>query len=261
MVLVIDDDPAIRELLQRSLASMGIESVTASSGEEGLRLAEELHPTLVTLDVLMPGMDGWAVLTAIKASLALKDIPVVMLTIVDEKDTGYMLGAAEYLIKPLDSERLATLVGIYRRERKLLNSAATHHILIIEDDAALRELIRRTLEQEGWSVAQAENGRQALDHVAEHRPALILLDLVLPDMDGVQIVDEVRSTTIGQSIPIVVVTAKDLSSAERQHLSGSVEQILQKGAYSRDELLEHVRTLINNRRIYPSSWTADKRYG
>jgi CheY-like chemotaxis protein len=258
-VLIIDDDPTIRELLPRSLAKMGVGSVTAADGAEGLRLAKELHPDLITLDVLMPGMDGWAVLTALKASPDLMDIPVIMLTIADERDTGFLLGAADYLIKPIDNVRLATLVSTYGRARNLVNGTADQ-ILIVEDDTALRELLRRTLEHEGWAVAEAENGRQALAYVAEHRPALILVDLMLPEMDGVQIVDELRSSANGQSIPIVVITAKDLSSAERQSLNRSVEQILQKGAYTRDDLLQQVRELICDEQKHQDTLSVEELY-
>lgn len=166
-----------------------------------------------------------------------------MLTIVDERDTGFLLGAVDYLTKPINNERLAALVQRYRRGKDRVGGAADH-ILIVEDDVTLRELLRRTLEHEGWVVAEAGDGVQALAAIAEHRPAMILLDLMLPHMDGVQLVDQLRSTADGQSIPIVVLTAKDLSDAERQSLSRSVEQILQKGAYSRDDLLQWVRELI-----------------
>jgi signal transduction histidine kinase/DNA-binding response OmpR family regulator len=260
-VLVIDDDPAIRELLPRHLASMGLESITASNGEDGLRLAQALRPNVITLDVLMPGMDGWAVLTALKTSPDLADIPVIMLTIVDDRDAGFMLGAADYLIKPLDNERLTSVMSTYRRDRILEQSEVADQILVVENDTALREALRGTLEQEGWSVVEAENGQQALAHVAKHPPALILLDLVLPEKDGVQIVDELRSSSVGQSIPIVVIAAKDLSNAERKRLSASVEQILQKGTYTREELLEQVRVLIYNRQNYRDGRIAENRYG
>jgi signal transduction histidine kinase/CheY-like chemotaxis protein len=238
VVLVIDDDPTVRELLQRSLTKEGIRVVCAAGGEEGLRLAKELRPTAITLDVMMPGMDGWAVLTALKADAALADIPVIMLTIVDDKNLGYALGAADYLTKPLDRDRLVAILKRYRGED------LSRLVLVVEDDAAAREILERTLEKEGWAVTAAENGRIALQRVAEQRPALILLDLMMPEMDGFQVVEALREREAWRSIPIVVVTAKDLTAEDHLRLNGYVERILQKGAYSREALLAEIRDLV-----------------
>jgi signal transduction histidine kinase/DNA-binding response OmpR family regulator len=243
-ILVIDDDPTVRELLPRWLASTGLQVETASNGEDGLRRAREVHPDLITLDVMMPGISGWEVLTTLKASPDLADIPVIMLTIADDRNTGFLLGASDYMTKPIDSERLADLVSAYQYQKHAANAISSDHILIVEDDTALRELLRCTLERDGWPVSEAENGHAALAQVTRCHPALILLDLMLPEMDGVQFIHELRATPAGQSIPIVIITASDLTPAEREHLNGSVEQILQKGSYSREELLREVRDRV-----------------
>lgn len=162
-VLVIDDDPTVCDLLQRFLSKEGFRVARASGGEEGLRLAKELRPTAITLDVLMPGMDGWAVLSALKADPALADIPVIMLTIVDDKNLGYALGASDYLTKPIDRDRLVAILNKHRREDP------SPLVLVVEDDADTREMIRRMLEREGWVVTEAENGRVGLAGVAENR--------------------------------------------------------------------------------------------
>jgi signal transduction histidine kinase/CheY-like chemotaxis protein len=242
-VLVIDDDPAVRELLPRNLASAGMHIVTAASGEEGLRLAKALHPDLITLDVVMPEMDGWSVLAILKSTPDLADIPVIMLTIVDEQKTGFALGAIDCLSKPIDSERLTRLVSTHRRDRRAPVGMIKDYILVVEDDLMLRELLRRTLEQEGWEVVEAENGRAALALAAHNRPTMMLLDLMLPGLDGVQVIDGLRALPAGPSIPIVMITAKDLTPAERARLNGSVAQILQKGMYSSEGLLREVREL------------------
>ena len=239
-VLVIDDDPVVRELLPRRLADLGVRVATAADGEEGLRLAEALSPDLITLDILMPGMDGWTVLTTLKATPASAHIPVILLTIVDDWKRGFALGAKEYLTKPIDTERLVNLVELHRRDRMALDSTDSGYILIVEDDATLRELLRRTLEPAGWDVIEAADGRPALELIARRRPSLILLDLMLPELDGVQVIDELQATPGGREIPIVVLTAKELTPAEHQRLNESVAQILQKGTYSGEDLLRHV---------------------
>ena len=237
-VLVIDDDPRVHDLMQRFLRKEGLQMVAALDGEEGLRLAKTVRPTMITLDVLMPGMDGWAVLSALKSDPELTDIPVIMITIMDEKQMGYTLGAADYLTKPIEWKRLASILQKYKCAHPPCP------VLVVEDDAEIRKLLGRRLEKEGWAVAEAENGRVALERMAENRPDLILLDLMMPEMDGFQFLEEVRKQEGWRSIPVVVVTAKDLTPEDRLVLSGSVTQILQKGAYSQEELLREIRDLV-----------------
>jgi GAF domain-containing protein/DNA-binding response OmpR family regulator len=234
-VLVIDDEAAVRDLMQRFLTKEGFRVVTASGGEEGLRRARELRPDAITLDVMMPGMDGWAVLSALKADPAVADIPVIMLTIVDDRNLGYTLGASDYLTKPIDRERLVTVLRKYRRDRP---------VLVVDDDAAVRQLLRRMLEPEGYEVLEAENGRIALERLRETSPSVVLLDLMMPEMDGFEFIAEFRRREAWRAIPIVVITAKDLSLDDRERLNGYVQKILQKGAHGRDALLAEVRELV-----------------
>jgi GAF domain-containing protein/DNA-binding response OmpR family regulator/anti-sigma regulatory factor (Ser/Thr protein kinase) len=234
-ILVVDDDPTVRELMQRFLRSAGFNIVTAAGGEEGLRLAREVRPDAITLDVMMPGMDGWAVLAALKADPDLADIPVTMLTIVEDRSMGYALGAADYLTKPIDRERLVAALTKYRRDR------APRDVLIVEDDPATRETVRRALEHKDWTVAEAENGKVALAAVAERRPSVILLDLMMPEMDGFEFIGELRTHPGWRDIPIVVMTAKNLTEEDRQRLNGYIMAIVQKAASSRDVFLSEVR--------------------
>jgi signal transduction histidine kinase/DNA-binding response OmpR family regulator len=237
-VLVIDDDPTVHDLMQRFLSKEGVHVVTAASGEEGLRLAHALHPVAITLDVLMPSMDGWAVLAALKADPALADIPVIMLTIMDDKHMGYTLGATDYLTKPIDWNRLAALLRKYRCAQPPCR------VLVVEDEADMRDMLCRMLAKAGWVVAEAANGREALARLADDQPQLILLDLLMPEMDGFTFVEILRHQEAWRSIPVVVVTAKDLTPDDRRLLNGYVEQILQKGAYSQEALLYEVRRLV-----------------
>ena len=239
-VLVIDDDVSVRDMMTRSLTADHIVTITASDGEEGLRLARQQTPDLIFLDVLMPKMDGWAVLSELKADTAVSEIPVIMLTMMKDQEMGYMLGASEYLSKPIDRDRLSGLLAKYTP------TVGANNVLVVEDDEATRAVLSRTLAKKGWTVSEAPNGRIALDQVAASKPALILLDLMMPEMDGFEFLNELRSHELWRSIPVVVLTSKDLSNEERQLLSGRVERILQKGAYTRHALLREVRQIVDD---------------
>jgi CheY-like chemotaxis protein len=197
-----------------------------------------VHPKAITLDVMMPQMDGWAVLTALKSNPEVASIPVIMLTMVDEKNMGYALGVSDYMTKPIDKEHLVTILRKYRCEHPPCP------VLVVEDDLATQEMITRMLQKEGWRVYTAENGRVALEKVAENMPALILLDLMMPEMDGFEFVNELRKNILWRSIPVVVVTSKDLSAEDREKLEGHVQRIVQKGAYSREALLSEIRDQV-----------------
>jgi DNA-binding response OmpR family regulator/anti-sigma regulatory factor (Ser/Thr protein kinase) len=241
-VLVIDDDRTTQDLLRRTLAREGLRVVAAETGEEGLRLAGELQPDLITLDVLLKDADGWQVLSRLKADPRSAPIPVLMLTILDERNTGFALGAADYLTKPVDRRRLVELVGRYCAPDE--RAAATGDVLVVEDDDATREMLLRTLEQAGWPARGAANGRLGMEAVAAVAPALIILDLMMPELDGFGFLDELRANAQWSAIPVVVVTAMDLGADERARLNSSVQRVLQKGAYQRDALLSEVSALV-----------------
>lgn len=247
-VLVVDDDPISRDLIQRALARQGLHIEVAGGGEQALRLAKQLRPDAITLDVIMPGMDGWAVLSALKADPDLAEIPVILLSFVGNKSLGFALGASDYLTKPVDGKRLAALLNKYRRDQDgVASNNLTCQILIVEDDVATREILRRILERQGWAVREADSGRAALSQLEIARPHLILLDLMLPEMDGFELIGELRKSYSGDPIPIVVLTGKDLTPAESQQLNGCVDRVLQKGVYSCDTLLRDVRSIVNDR--------------
>jgi ammonium transporter len=241
-VLVIDDDPFVRELIARALIKEGYGVEVAVDGEEGLRKAREIKPDAITLDVMMSGMDGWSVLSLITADPDLAHIPVIMITIVDDKNRGFALGATGYLTKPIDRKQLIDILNRFRRQKK---QHATGRILVVEDDADTRELMTRTLLREGWSVDEAENGLVALERIADNLPDLILLDLMMPRMDGFQFIAELQQTPRGPSIPVIVITAKDLTIDDRQRLNGLVQTILEKQGYTRDELLLKISRLVS----------------
>jgi CheY-like chemotaxis protein len=186
---------------------------------------------------MMPGMDGWSVMSALKADAVTAEIPVILVTITDNKEMGFALGASEYLTKPVDWNRLGSLL-------KRVNVGDSRQVLVVEDELATRDMMKRTLEKEGWSVSSAENGRIALEKISAARPALILLDLMMPEMDGFEFLTRLRHNPAWENIPVIVLTAKDLTVEDHKRLNGQVQDVLQKGAYSKDQLLREVRELI-----------------
>lgn len=243
VVLVIDDDLAVQEIMRRFLTKEGFEVRTATTGEAGLHLAQTLRPDVITLDVLLPNMNGWTVLSALKADPELADIPVIVMSMIDDRDQGFTLGATDYLTKPVDYKRLSRLLNRYQPQ-SIEIAAPNGRVLVAEDDGATRQMFRRMLEKEGWEVVEAANGKIALETLATHQPNLVLLDLMMPEMDGFQFLTELRQHPQWRELPVVVITAMDLSATDRLRLTGSVEQILQKGAYHRDQLLREVKDLV-----------------
>src|SRR5262245_45977120 len=236
-VLVIDDDPASREVLSQFLARKGFRVEVAASGEEGLALARKLRPLAITLDVVMPGMDGWSVLGALKADPDLADIPVIMLTIVDARNKGFRLGAADYLVKPVDPGRLTAVLRRHHQD------SSTRRILVVDDDPDLRRQLRGLLEKDGWVVDEAADGREALDRLAA-RPSLVLLDLLMPNVDGFEFLAEFRQREEFRSVPVIVLTAKDLTPADHDRLRGSIETVLTKGSLDSEQLLAEVGAVM-----------------
>ena len=240
-VLVIDDDATARELIAHNLQVAGFSAVTASGGLEGLKLAKELRPVAITLDVMMPDLDGWSVLAALRQDTELAEIPVIMVTILDEQRRAISLGAAGYLTKPIDQHTLQRMMGRFRR------SARPTRILLVEDDALQRELMCEWLVGEQWTVHEAANGREALDLLRANKPDVILLDLMMPEMDGFEIVAALQEEPLWRDVPVIVITARDLSAKDRERLNSGVHSVLLKNAFRPDELVERIRQLTRTK--------------
>jgi PAS domain S-box-containing protein len=233
LVLVVDDDASQRDLLARFLERKGFTVQTAPDGKSGLALAKQLRPRAIMLDVMMPQMDGWSVLTALKADPDLAAIPVVLVTFVNEPGLGDSLGAAELIPKPVDWEQLGAVVERFRGEGD---------ILVVDDDADMRQRLRKILERNGWSVVEAANGEEALDRVNQAVPQLIMLDLTMPVMDGFTFLRTLRDDPAHRNIPVVVLTARDLTPGDRSMLAGA-DRVLTKGQKSLRELASEVLAL------------------
>jgi signal transduction histidine kinase/CheY-like chemotaxis protein len=240
-ILVIDDDPSVRDLIGRFLTREGFRVAVAADGQSGLRLARELHPDAITLDIIMPGLDGWRVLETMHSDPVLADIPVIITTVVDEQATGIALGAADYLTKPVDREKL---LRVLRRTRR---PPGAGRILVVEDDAPTREMLRRTLEREGWAVTEAENGLVGIQCMQEELPHLILLDLLMPEVDGLEFAAALQRNDQWRSIPIVVLTSKNVTQEDQERLTDQVVAVIQKGLTTRKSLVDQIRDRIADR--------------
>ena len=242
-VLVIDDDDNAQDMMKKFLEKQDFSILQAKSGEDGLNLAAEHLPDVITLDVMMPEMDGWEVLAALQANETTKNIPVIMLTMANEPDIGYSLGATDYLTKPVNWNELSSVL---MRHQIASDSQA---ILIVEDDETTRDMLRKSLETNEFKVRTAVNGKEALEKVKQSKPGLILLDLMMPEMDGFEFAEKLRENKEWLDIPVVVITAKDLTKDDHQRLKGNVEAIMQKGSYSRNDLLTEVGDRIKQLQI------------
>jgi adenylate cyclase len=240
-VLIIDDDDTARELLADQLEAEGFSVVTASGGLEGLKLAKQLRPSVITLDVIMPDLDGWSVLAALRQDSELAHIPIIMVTILDQQRRAVALGAAGYLTKPIDREQLHKLVDRFRAPGR------PTQVLLVEDDAFQRERMRSWLESQQWVVQEAANGREALDRLQQGKPDLILLDLMMPEMDGFQVVATLQKEAPWRDIPVIVITALDLDAKARERLNCGVQSVLVKETFRPGDLVDRIRRLTVTR--------------
>jgi len=244
-LLIVDDDPSVRKMVQRIAEREGFEVIGVVTGEEALEHARRNRPDLIALDVILPGMSGWAVLTTLKEDPDLASVPVVMLTMVDDRNRGFALGAEDFVVKPVERNRLARVLRRYKSEEPPL------HVLLVEDDPGSRGLVRSFLEHDAWTVTEAVNGVEALKEVHLQRPAVILLDLMMPEMDGFTFLEELRAIEEFRNIPVIVLTAKDLTAEERTRLHGGADRVLQKDRCSRDQLEAALRTILARYVIEP----------
>jgi CheY-like chemotaxis protein len=235
-VLVVDDESWVRSMLARTLENEGYRVISAANGVEALALARTHRPQAITLDVMMPQLDGWGALKELKADPDLRDIPVIMVTVLNERGMAIPLGATDFVTKPVDRQRL---MAILREHCPNPNSAP---ILVVEDDRPTREALCRLLASMGYVTHEAINGRGGLDWLASHpAPSLILLDLMMPEMDGFEFLRELRRQSAFVDIPVIVVTAKDLTAEDINLLNRQADRIIPKDQAYLAELAAAVR--------------------
>ena len=240
VVLVIDDDPNVLDMMRRRLSKRGFCVETASDGETGLIRARQIRPDAITLDILMPGMDGWSVLAALKGDDGLSDIPVVIISLLEDRKLGYSLGADDYLSKPVDGDRLRSVLSRHCPTGKL------GEVLIIDDEPDAREMIRRILIKEGWTTIEAEDGLEGIEALERSTPDIVLLDLMMPNMDGFEFLSRIRADEKWRSIPIIVVTAKALTESDHDLIRGSVELLVEKGGGELEAVLAELETTLQS---------------
>ena len=240
LVLAIDDDPDVISLITQEIEEEGYEVVGATHALDGIEKAKQLGPHAITLDIMMPGMDGWEAIAHLKGDPQTRDIPLIVLSIIDNRDLGFRLGADEYLLKPIDKE---ALLGVLRRYQE-----RGHQLLVADDDPIVSDLVRQLLEDDGWSVRSAANGQQALDQIAKQKPDVLLLDLMMPVMDGFETLQRLRDDPETRDLPVVIITARDLSQQEREELTRNTSRIIEKNGLDRERILAELRASLKELR-------------
>ncbi len=239
MILLIEDDKHAIELLTLYLDGAGFRVAVAHDGEEGLELARQRHPAGIVLDILMPKLDGWDFLARAKADPTIADVPVIIVSMVDERGKGFALGAAEYLVKPVGREELLTALG------RFTPIPAAHEaqpkVLAIDDDPMAVNLIEAVLEPQGYTVLKAGGGEEGIALARQEQPAIIFLDLLMPEVDGFEVVERLRAEPGTARIPIVILTSQTMTHAEKERLNGQISFLAQKAEFKRADLLELVR--------------------
>lgn len=242
LVLIVDDDVEVIYILEKYLRDDGYEIVAAQSGDEAIEKARALRPFAMTLDIMLPGRDGWEVIQTLKSDPQTCDIQIIVLSMLDNRQLGYSLGATDYLVKPVSR------ADLLQRLAALRNGTPIRRAVVIDDDPIEQRVLTTVLRDEQMEVTAFSDGEAALAYLAEHTPDLITLDLMMPGMDGFEVLDAIRKLTHLQSVPVLVITAKDLLEEERRRLNGRIAAIIRKGPRQRTELLAEVRDILQRRR-------------
>jgi signal transduction histidine kinase/CheY-like chemotaxis protein len=245
LVLVVEDDPAAAELLTRQLVGAGYRTVVARTGVEALAKARELQPAAITLDIILPEVDGWDVITRLKSDPATSAIPVVVVSVVDNPELGLALGAIDYFIKPVEAKEL--IARLNRFDLKHANGNGQVRVLIVDDEAANRQWLTKALEPAGFTVLPASGGREAIEMATSLHPDLVLLDLMMPVVSGFDVVEALRADPSTRETPIMVLTATSLTEADRRHLNGRVSEILSRGSVASSDVVGLLRRVVAHR--------------
>ena len=243
LVLVVEDDPPAAELLTRQLERVGFRTQVARTGAEAVQLAHDLKPSAITLDILLPDLDGWEVLTRLKRDETTSEIPVVVVSVVDNPSLGIALGALDYFVKPVPAKELINRLSRFNFNKGGNRKAS---ILVVDDEAPNRDWLKRVLEPAGFSVILASGGKEAIELAKTKLPDLVMLDLMMPETTGFDVVEALRSTAETRATPIMVLTAKHLTEADIRQLNGHVSTILKRGSTGASDLLSLLRQIVGS---------------
>jgi PAS domain S-box-containing protein len=241
LVLIVEDNPQAAQLIQTYLREAGYRTETARDGEEALEKAKSLRPKFITLDVLLPIKDGWHVLKELRSHPICKDIPVIIISIVDEKKLGFTLGAVDYFVKPVNREDL--LRALSRIPAASLKAERSPKILVVDDDKAAADLIEVILEPEGYQVIKSYDGRDGLRKAFSERPDLILLDLIMPEISGFNVAYQLRQQPETSAIPIIVLTSMEIDQETREQMEGYALSMMSKQTFTKTDLLKEIGSL------------------
>ncbi len=241
LVLIIEDNPQASQLIQMYLEEAGYRTETAKDGAEGLEKAKRLKPNIITLDMIMPVKDGWQVLMELKRHPICKDIPIIIISITDEKKLGFSMGAVGYFVKPVNKEEL--LGAMKRIPLRLPKNKTQPKVLIIDDDRTASELIQVILEAEGYEVLRTENGKDGVRLAASESPDLIILDLIMPDISGFNVAYQLKQQTASRNTPIIILTSMDVDDETREQMQGFISTIMSKSRFTKKDLLREISTI------------------
>jgi DNA-binding response OmpR family regulator len=242
-VLIIEDDRAAAQLIQTQLISAGYQALVCQEPQNALELAVQFQPGAITLDIVMKPKNGWEVLTQLKRDPRTSHIPLIVVSMVDQPGMGTLLGADEYLVKPVDKTTLLT--ALQRRANMQPHAKRTQPILVVEDDAATREFVVEMLTAQGYAVATASDGAQARAQVAANKPELVILDLVLPEASGFELLGEWRASPRTADLPVFILTNKDLTPEEHRFLRSNAESLLRKQQPWQEALIKQLSRVVS----------------
>jgi len=247
LILVVEDDPASAELLARQVERAGFRTKNARNGTQAMAMAKAHSPVAITLDIMLPDIDGWEVLTRLKRDELTSDIPVIVVSVVDDPALGSALGALDYFVKPVEAKALVSRLSNFNFRRK--SKGRQTRVLVVDDEAANREWLRHVLEPAGFLVTMANGGREAIKLASSRKPDLIMLDLLMPELNGFDVVEALSASEATRAIPIMVLTAKNLTAADIAQLNGHVSTILKRGSTGSMDLLGQLQLVLKQRAV------------